>query len=238
MSIIRIQKDKDNPYFIINRKTVCDDRLSWKATGLLAYFLSLPDDWQIHFAEIILHKTDGKKAVRSGFAELLQYGYMTRTAIRDSQGKITDWNYTVFESPQFQDSPLTQNGKVDMKPLTPFQEVDNGTPLINKYHQLITSTTNSPQPEKTNIYEILKNDFNQDTPIARETVDRLIEKYGVEDTKEAMKRAIIQGVAKLSYVIGILKSGLNTPKEKRAPGLDTRKVSDDNSPNRDYWPVR
>lgn len=176
---------------------------------------------------------------------------MTRTAQRNNQGKIIDWNYTVYESPQFQDSPLTENRKVDSQPLTGFQEVENQevenrTPLINEsipindLNQLITTTTDSPLPEKLIVYEILKNDFHQDTPIARETVDGLIEKYGAADTKEAMKRAVIQGVAKLCYVIGILKSGLNTPKGKGIPVLEayTKKVSADSRAGGDTWPVR
>jgi hypothetical protein len=213
MPIIRIQKNKNNPYFLINRETVCDDRLSWKATGLLAYFLSLPDDWEIHFAEILPHKQDGKAALRSAFSELIRLGYMTRSAQRNGKGKILDWNYTVFESP-LQDNPLTDFRKVDTQPLTGFQEVENRTPLINNVLP-INDKDNRHQQEIQGIYDVLKDDFHQDTPTTREIVQGLIEKYGAGSTREAMKRAVIQGVAKLSYVLGILNNGLNTPKKTK-----------------------
>ena len=51
-TIIRKAKNKDNPYVMMAKSAVQDDKLSWKATGLLSYILSLPDDWQIYLEHV------------------------------------------------------------------------------------------------------------------------------------------------------------------------------------------
>ncbi|TKI88055.1 DNA-binding protein, partial [Bacillus wiedmannii] len=43
MGIFRVKKD--NNYSVINNTGLKDKRLSWKAKGILAYILTLPDDW-------------------------------------------------------------------------------------------------------------------------------------------------------------------------------------------------
>lgn len=42
MGIIRVKKDSN--YSVINNTGLKDERLSWKAKGILAYALTLPDD--------------------------------------------------------------------------------------------------------------------------------------------------------------------------------------------------
>lgn len=96
--IIRISKDKSNPYVIINKQFLQDKRLSWKAKGIMAYLLSLPDDWQIYEEELSDHSDDGIKALKSGIKELLDLGYMQRTKTRNKQGRYSGWQYDVHET--------------------------------------------------------------------------------------------------------------------------------------------
>lgn len=44
MATYRINKDKDNPYVMMNKGFIQNPYLSMQAKGLLAYFLSLPND--------------------------------------------------------------------------------------------------------------------------------------------------------------------------------------------------
>ena len=46
-TIIKIKK-RVNPYTMIDSSIFTDNKLSWKAKGLLGYFLSRPDDWKIN----------------------------------------------------------------------------------------------------------------------------------------------------------------------------------------------
>jgi hypothetical protein len=45
MSIFRVSKNKENPYVMIDKRSIGNDKISWKAKGILAYCLSMPDDW-------------------------------------------------------------------------------------------------------------------------------------------------------------------------------------------------
>ena len=66
---------------------------------MIAYILSLPDDWQIYVSELKNHSTDGKSATASAIKELIKNGYMTRSMVRESgTGKFKGYEYHVFES--------------------------------------------------------------------------------------------------------------------------------------------
>jgi len=76
-----------------------DKSLSLKAKGLLSLMLSLPDEWNYSVAGLATLSSDGETAVRSAVKELEKHGYLTRTPIR-KYGKISDWQYDIFEQPQ------------------------------------------------------------------------------------------------------------------------------------------
>ena len=133
-NILRISKDKENPYVMINKNVMQDERLSWKARGLMGYLLSLPDDWVIYLEELEKHsERDGRESLASGIKELIQYGYIVREQARTEGGKFGTWTYTVFESPQ------TANG---------FPE--NGLSAIGKPTTTNTHLTNNDFTKKIN----------------------------------------------------------------------------------------
>ncbi len=98
--IIRVKHNKDNPYFMLNRFCVEDDRLSNKAVGILVYLLSKPDHWQVREEDIAKRHTDGATSIRSGLKELKEFGYIVVEAIRSESGKILKWETNVYEQPQ------------------------------------------------------------------------------------------------------------------------------------------
>lgn len=99
MSIFRIAKDKQNPYLMMNKHALQDDNLSWKAKGILAYLLSLPDDWQIYEKELQTHSKDGKDSLKTGIQELIEAGYIERKRIRNEKGQLKQYEYRVYEVP-------------------------------------------------------------------------------------------------------------------------------------------
>lgn len=114
-NILRISKDKENPYVMINKNVMQDERLSWKARGLMGYLLSLPDDWVIYLEELEKHSDkDGRESLASGIKELIELGYIVREQERE-KGKFSSYVYTVFESPctvnGFTVNGFTVNGK-------------------------------------------------------------------------------------------------------------------------------
>ena len=97
--IIRTPKNRDNPYAQINKFALGDPGLSWQAKGLLAYLLTLPDDWKVYPREIMKHAKNGRNAVYSTLRELIDNGYLIREQQRGESNQFKQVSYTVFEYP-------------------------------------------------------------------------------------------------------------------------------------------
>ena len=122
MGIIRLKKDSN--YSVINNTGLKDERLSWKAKGILAYALTLPDDWTFHISELARHAKDGEDSLRTGFKELKELGYVKRYPVRDGNTqKITRWDTEIYETPQ-RDMPQMENPDV-VKPYEENQKLLN-----------------------------------------------------------------------------------------------------------------
>jgi len=100
MPIVRVIKDKKHPYLLMNKTAIDDTRLSFKATGLLAFLLSKPDNWYISYNNLISSKTDSHWSITSAFKELLNIGYITKSQLRDYNGQYGPYYYSVYEIPQ------------------------------------------------------------------------------------------------------------------------------------------
>lgn len=111
MTIIRTAKDAD-PYARINNTTLRDTRLSWKARGLLAYLLSMPDNWQTRTEHLVNQSPDGEAAVRSGLRELEAAGYLDRSRMQREGGRF-EWEITVRETAKPQVAPSGDFPHVD-----------------------------------------------------------------------------------------------------------------------------
>jgi hypothetical protein len=112
-TIYRVSKDKKTPYVVINKEFLSNPNLSWKAKGILAYMLSLPDDWQIYETEIMKHSIDGRSSTSAGIKELIKAGYIERTQNKTEKGKFSGYKYTVYESlnrVRFSDNGFSDNG--------------------------------------------------------------------------------------------------------------------------------
>ena len=95
-SIIRTVKNKDNPYVMINKLGIQDPNLSWAAKGLLAYLLSLPDDWKFNVKGLCLLCKESKLAVTNALKELEENRYLIIEKGHSKDGKFL-YNYIVYE---------------------------------------------------------------------------------------------------------------------------------------------
>ena len=131
-NIIRVQKNKENPYVIMNKKFLEDKNLSFKAKGLLAYLLSKPDDWNTNVKQLITVSKENEKAIYSAIRELINNGYMTRQVVYKNK-KICNWIYTIFEEKNLEtieNSLLSQKLQVDNL------HVENVDYTNNKYNNI------------------------------------------------------------------------------------------------------
>lgn len=84
--IIRVASHQ-NHYTVIRNKTLRDSRLSFKARGLLAYLLSLPDDTTLDRRRLEDAGPDGQMAIRTALQELAAAGYLCHEKHQDSHGR-------------------------------------------------------------------------------------------------------------------------------------------------------
>ena len=89
-----VVKKKDN-FTTVHNNLILDEKLSWKAKGLLIYMLSRPTGWKYKSAEIAKNSTDGRDSVRNGLKELVENRYISRQ--KNSDGSLT---YYIFEDNQ------------------------------------------------------------------------------------------------------------------------------------------
>lgn len=107
MAIIR-QKRKER-FSIVDNKVIEDERLSFKARGLLIYMLSKPDDWKFYTEELAKRSNkDGISAIKTALNEIEDAGYLTRKQGHKKNGQFTsqDWilTDTSTNSPQVEKS--------------------------------------------------------------------------------------------------------------------------------------
>ena len=107
--IIRVKRVVGN-FATMNKGFLEDERLSFKAKGILSYLLSKPDNWKVIVRDIVEHGKDGKSAVYAGLKELREAGYYEKKPIRNEEGsRIVRWESTVYEVPrQFFDDEASE----------------------------------------------------------------------------------------------------------------------------------
>jgi hypothetical protein len=161
--IIRIQKKRNN-FVMLDKGFLEDDRLSFKAKGILAYLLSKPDDWKVIVKDLINHSTEGKHSIYSGLNELKQYGYYRKVPVRSGQ-RIAYWESVIFECPEENtnepttDKNAKKGAKKSEKPmeeptsslLPNFQYIEN-LDIENQYQE---------NREHNNIYNTNNNSYQE-----------------------------------------------------------------------------
>ena len=142
-NIIRVRK-KENPFIMLDKTCINDDRLSWSAKGLHTYLLGLPDNWVIYVSELVNHTSAGRDHTYTVIRELIKFGYMQRFEYR-YKGKIVDSSYFVYETP-VDVGPLSKS----MATIVKVTKNENGEYIpIENDDETIEKTTCEPLPETT-----------------------------------------------------------------------------------------
>jgi hypothetical protein len=99
--IVRCGRREDT-FARVDRALLDDERLSWKAKGILAYLMGKPDGWKMRVSDLENHGPDGEHAIRSGLNELRRCGYAELIAIRE-KGRVKEWIWKVSDYPIYPD---------------------------------------------------------------------------------------------------------------------------------------
>ena len=94
----KIVVKKKTDYTVISNVFLRDENLSLKSKGLLAYVMSLPNDWVLYVSELANHHKDGISAIYSSFKELIELGYVRRKRER-IDGQPAGVEYIISETP-------------------------------------------------------------------------------------------------------------------------------------------
>ena len=97
MAVFRIERNRD--YTVMSNHHLRDTELSLKSKGLLSMMLSLPEEWNYTTRGLAAICKEGADCIGSALRELEQSGYIVRSRIRDSKGKIVDVEYIIYETP-------------------------------------------------------------------------------------------------------------------------------------------
>lgn len=97
MSIVRAARRER--YTVVAQAAIDDERLSWKARGLLVYLLSKPDNWKTSYRQLMKVGPDGQASILAGLKELEDHGYLVRSNTRTEGGQLQSVSH-VFETPQ------------------------------------------------------------------------------------------------------------------------------------------
>ena len=132
-TIFRVQKTRD--YTVMHRHCLNNADLSWKAKGVLAYMLSMRDDWHFYEYELMRHARDQRHALRSALLELINAGYIQRSQPRSHEGTFAAIEYVVYGIPPLSGFPTADN------PTSENQTAENQT--LTSTHPTSTDPTNT-----------------------------------------------------------------------------------------------
>ena len=122
MPIIKGRHDFDDHFTQIKNAWLRDERLSFKARGLLAYIESHSPEWEISVQWLVQNNPEGKEAIRSAISELELHGYLRREQ-ENENGRFGEVTWTTQE-------PLAENPLAENPPLK--NTIDKNTIDKNK----------------------------------------------------------------------------------------------------------
>lgn len=191
MATFRTVKESGD-FVTVHKSFVYDKRLSAKSKGILLYFLSRPDDWQIYTSEVVKHMQDGQKSINNGIKELIENGYVKRKQKRNDAGIFNGYEYLVYERPT--EMPLSENGLSENglsengKGLTTNNDRTNND-LTNNNLTVTSSNSTIPYKEIVNYLNKQSNKSYRDTSNkTRKLIDaRYNQGFDINDFKKVIE---------------------------------------------------
>lgn len=229
MATFRTIKESGD-FVTVHKAFVFDNKLSAKAKGILLYFLSRPDNWQIYTSEVVKHMNDGQKSINSGIQELIKSKYVHRIQKRTDNGVFNGYEYLVYEKPTempFSANGLSANGKTEnRKGQTTNNNSTNNDLTNNKNTNNVTDETSKLFQYISNNLEIIQN------PLKAQQLEEAIKDF--KDNKLEIVTVATdycrENSKGVNYLIKVLenwsKDGVNT-KEKAISKIKPRNNKED-----------
>jgi len=92
-------------FTVLSNAVITDERLSFRARGVLVWLLSKPDDWRTRADSIAAQSPrEGRDAIRAALRELADLGYLVREKIQNELGQWITIQ-TIYERPVADPAP-------------------------------------------------------------------------------------------------------------------------------------
>lgn len=95
-TVFRVEKNRE--FVVMNNKFLREKDMSLKAKGLLATFLSLPEDWEYSINGLCAILKESQTSIRSALKELETFHYLKRNRQKDEKGQFV-YEYIIYETP-------------------------------------------------------------------------------------------------------------------------------------------
>lgn len=186
--ITRIIKTKN--FTTIANDLLQDRRLSWKAKGLMAYVLSLPDDWQFSIDGLAAFAPDGRSTVETILKELKGFGYLNVKKIspKESGTGRFEYLYEFRESPNEEEKTSGEKQGVEILGVEILgvekQPLEKRLYTNTKDKELKEQRTKEQKAIVEYLNQELGTKYRAESKAIREIINgRLSEGYTVEDFK-------------------------------------------------------
>lgn len=122
MTIVRTPR-LERDFTILPNRALRDPYLSYRARGVLAYVLSMPDNWRTNSDLLARQGREGRDAIRTAINELIEAGYARRVKAHNPDGTFaTELHF--HDAPRYVDKLGTIRGK-PVSPTTGKPTTDN-----------------------------------------------------------------------------------------------------------------
>ena len=170
MAVIRTIKNEN--YTTMCNTHLRDKNLSLKAKGLLSMMLSLPDKWHYSVKGLEGICKESKNTINSVLNELEDNNYLVRRR-RYCNGKISEWEYIIFENNENHDEELLHLKNEDIENEDIENEDIENEDIENRDVYKITKELNT---KELNTKELNTNEYKEKN-IKKESVNSVIAEY-------------------------------------------------------------
>ncbi len=141
-----IQQDVD-PFTMVPNEIITEPNLSNNAKIVWTYLRMRPHDWTFYNCEILKHIKISSKTLVKTFKELEEFGLITRTQLRGSNGQFAACNFQIFRTVNRQNLDNTESPPVTKKRLS-VKPITVNSPLQRKKETKKDITNISHKPTK------------------------------------------------------------------------------------------